>query len=69
MQVHINHQPFLLPDGAKTPLVQLLQQAGITSFTGIALAVNNKVIPRNSWQEYAVLPGDSITLITATQGG
>lgn len=69
MQVQINHQSFHLPDGAKTSVVQLLQQAGITGYTGIAIAVNNKVIPRSHWHEHLVLPGDAITLISATQGG
>ncbi|BAV09178.1 sulfur carrier protein ThiS [Filimonas lacunae] len=69
MQVHINHQLFHLPDDSGASIIQLLDQAGITSHTGIALAVNNQVIPRPHWGSHQLMPGDAITLISATQGG
>lgn len=69
MQVQINHQHFSLPEGQPASVTQLLQHAGFTSHTGIALAVNNKVIPRDLWPFHLLQQGDSITLISATQGG
>lgn len=69
MQVQINHQPFQLPDVPATSVQQLLVQAGITSYTGVALAVNNQVIPRRQWEAHLLSPGDAVTLINATQGG
>ncbi|WP_419869542.1 sulfur carrier protein ThiS [Chryseobacterium sp. CT-SW4] len=36
---------------------------------GIAVAVNNHIIPRSSWAETMLKNKDSILIITATQGG
>jgi len=36
---------------------------------GIAVALNNQVIPKNSWSDQLLNDNDSILIITATQGG
>ncbi|WP_292009060.1 sulfur carrier protein ThiS [Chryseobacterium sp.] len=36
---------------------------------GIAVAVNNRIVPRSSWPETILKDKDSILIITATQGG
>lgn len=36
---------------------------------GIAVALNSEVVPRGSWPETAVRPGDRIDVVTAVQGG
>lgn len=36
---------------------------------GIAVAIDHKVIPKTLWAEHIVQHGDSILIITATQGG
>lgn len=36
---------------------------------GIAVAINNKVIPKSSWEDHLIKENDSITIIRATQGG
>ncbi|WP_159023396.1 sulfur carrier protein ThiS [Formosa sp. L2A11] len=36
---------------------------------GIAVAVNNTVIPKNNWKKTRVLNNDNILIIQATQGG
>jgi sulfur carrier protein len=36
---------------------------------GIALAVNNEVIPKSKWEQCSLQNGDSILAISATQGG
>jgi sulfur carrier protein len=36
---------------------------------GIAVAINNKVMPRNDWDNSIVNINDKIILIKATQGG
>ncbi len=46
----------------------MLQELGIQS-TGIAIAVNNQVIPRSQWEAFLLAEGDKITIIRATQGG
>ncbi len=53
----------------QTSLFQLLNEFNIYAEKGIAVAVNNEVIPRTDWQEFFVKENDRVTVITATQGG
>jgi sulfur carrier protein len=50
-------------------LADLLELKGFISKTGIAVAVNQKVVPRGEWVKYPVAENDSILVIKATQGG
>jgi sulfur carrier protein len=50
-------------------LLELLQQLNKSEQSGIAVAVNNQVIPKDNWSAQALQDQDSITIITATQGG
>ncbi|WP_313190525.1 sulfur carrier protein ThiS [Sphingobacterium sp.] len=36
---------------------------------GVAVALNNQVIPRDRWSDTLLADTDSILIITATQGG
>lgn len=36
---------------------------------GVALAVNNSIVPRTSWEETSIQEGDNITIIKAAFGG
>jgi sulfur carrier protein len=36
---------------------------------GIAVAVNNVIVPKTEWESYPVLSQDKIVIIKATQGG
>lgn len=36
---------------------------------GIAVAVNNTVIPKSDWNSYHLNPNDQVLIISATQGG
>jgi sulfur carrier protein len=36
---------------------------------GIALAINNTVIPKYDWKSYLIQETDDILIISATQGG
>jgi len=36
---------------------------------GIAVAINNTVVPKLNWNEYLVQETDEILIISATQGG
>ena len=50
-------------------LLQLLEQLQKAQQAGIAVAVNNQVISKNNWSAFALNDQDSVTIITATQGG
>jgi sulfur carrier protein len=39
------------------------------NINGIALAVNDKIIPKSKWEEFCLQNGDHILAIGAVQGG
>ncbi|WP_417014497.1 sulfur carrier protein ThiS [Alistipes sp.] len=66
MEVTINHKPI----GVDTPmsLAELLAREGIPA-EGVAVAVNNRVVPRGEWAATPVEEGMKITVIRAVCGG
>jgi sulfur carrier protein len=36
---------------------------------GIAVAINNQIIPKSNWDETIIKENDQLLIITATQGG
>ena len=66
MEVFINHKPI----GVDTPmsLAELLAREGIPA-EGVAMAVNNRVVPRSEWAATPVEEGMKITVIRAVCGG
>ena len=67
MEVRINNEPFEIPDTCT--LSEAVQHAGIPLQKGIALAVNNTVIPKANWASESLKANDNIMVIRATQGG
>ena len=66
-EVSINQQKFQVPeDGCLADVLPLLR---IMQADGIAIAVNETVVPRPEWAEHRLLEGDRIFVIRATQGG
>ena len=47
----------------------LLISKSLVDLNGIAVAVNNKVIPKTNWEKFQLKENDKITIIKATQGG
>ena len=48
---------------------QLMQQLNKAEQKGIAVALHQKVIPKERWDRTNLKEEDKITIITATQGG
>ena len=67
MQVKINQE--LKNVSNNTTVGILLKDMGYDTGDGIAVAVNDEVIPKNQWTERELNEDDDITLIRATQGG
>jgi sulfur carrier protein len=67
MKVFINNKDCVLQADAN--LISALEQNGILTQKGIAVAVNNAVIPKTEWQTKVLNENDKITIIKATQGG
>ena len=67
VQVTINRECFSLPDPGT--LADVLPLLDISRPDGIAIAVNDNVIPRGEWNNYKLQPEDKVFVIRATQGG
>lgn len=66
MQVFINQQAHQTE--AQT-VYALLAEKKLINKTGIAVALNQQIIPRSEWEEKQIVENDALTIITATQGG
>jgi sulfur carrier protein len=67
MEVHVNNKLYAVQPG--TTIAALLQFIQLPAQKGIAVAVNNQVIPKASWENQPLLASDHVTIIRATQGG
>ena len=59
------------PVETKNPLslFQLLEQYQLQDRKGIAVAVDNNVVPRAAWSDTPLDEGEKIVVFTAAQGG
>lgn len=67
MRIHINDTPRELP--ATTTLADLARDLGLAERKGVAVAVNDAVVPRAAWPARVLADGDRVLVIQATQGG
>ena len=56
-------------DFSSTTLAEMLESKGLADKTGIAVALNNTVVPRTEWGKTHLGEGDRILLIGASYGG
>ena len=67
IEVTINQQKYAVSEpGTLADVLPLLQ---IRQADGIAIALNEVVIPRGEWAAHALRPEDRVFVIRATQGG
>lgn len=66
MNVFINHAPVEIE--AAMSLTDLLLRENIRT-DGIAIAIQNKVVPRSEWEEIRLQENAKITIIQAVCGG
>ncbi|MBU6120071.1 sulfur carrier protein ThiS [Hymenobacter siberiensis] len=67
MVCYINNSPQEAADNQS--LIDLLTARGITEPRGLAVAVNDAVVPRAEWSSLQLHEQDRVTIIRATQGG
>ncbi len=67
MDIKINHQETETTTGALLSDFVSAYTGG--SLRGIAVAVNGKVVPRDTMAGFVLQPGDTVRIIKATQGG
>ena len=68
MNVHINGQPHSLNIGTTVQMVVALF-CGTKNATGVAVAVNQVVIPRHQWNTTEIQETDQIEVLWASSGG
>ncbi len=68
MELTINYQIRIF-NPAPNSLADLLQIELSDKTQGVAVALNNQVIPKDNWSTTVLQSKDQILLITATQGG
>lgn len=66
MNVTLNKKAIVMDDGAT--LYDLLQRHFLPQ-AGIAVAINNHVVPKSQWESRQLEEGDNLTIIQAACGG
>ncbi len=67
MTITVNDNVTTLLESAS--LFELLVSLELVDKKGVAVAVNQEVIPRQIWSKRQLADGDGVTVIEATQGG
>ncbi len=66
MKIAVNHKEYDVSEN--TSVHQLLSILELKP-QGIAIAINNTIIPKSFWQNTSLTENAQITIIKATQGG
>jgi len=67
MNIRVNDQPRYVALGAT--LLDLLRDLALAERKGVAVAINDTVVPRAAWRDHALAESDRVLVIQATQGG
>jgi sulfur carrier protein len=67
MTIRVNDKQRAVADASM--LAHLLGELGLVERRGVAVAVNDLVVPRATWSSCALAEGDRVLVIQATQGG
>lgn len=68
MELTINHQIYFF-DQELSSLEELVLFKTKGQIKGVAVALNQRVVPKSQWSETKLNNQDNILLLTATQGG
>lgn len=66
MKVKVNQKEFIV--APQSTLLTLLEQLNLPT-QGIAIAIEQKILPRKTWSEYKLKENDTIDIIKAVCGG
>lgn len=68
MKIKLNNQEQEISDNS-LELVSVLKNKGLYMDRGIAIAINDEILPKSEWEKHQIQENDNILIITATQGG
>ena len=66
MKIYINQKEIEVQDNISVKELLDMQQIAIE---GTAIAIDNKLVPKNEWNDRILTDGTKITIIRATFGG
>ena len=67
MTIFINDEPTEFEQSPS--ILKILTHHQVVELQGIAVAINDEVIPKANWEKTVLLKNDRLMLIRATQGG
>ena len=67
MTIRVNAQPRAVT--VQSTLADLLRELGLIERKGVAVAINDEVVPRATWPACVLRESDHVLVIHATQGG
>lgn len=67
MRIFVNDEP--REAGPASTLAHFMDGLALRTFDGIAVAVNDTVVPRAGWAAHVLTESDRLLIIQATQGG
>jgi sulfur carrier protein len=67
LTIRVNDEPRVLAGPAT--LATLVGELGLAGRPGVAVAVNQAVVPRAAWPSHPLADGDRVLVIRAAQGG
>jgi len=67
MKIKVNKREKIMPDNISVS--ELIKLLGYSDTSGIALAIDEEVIPKAQWDNTKLSDGANITIIQATCGG
>lgn len=67
MEIKVNGNSYSVKEGLL--LSELFEEINTIQKRGVAIAINNSVVPSRKWLDTEICDGDSIIIIEATKGG
>ncbi|MDR0368782.1 MAG: sulfur carrier protein ThiS [Bacteroidales bacterium] len=67
MNITVNGKPYQMDEHSN--LIHVLEKVEIGNRFGMAVAVNNTVVPKGEWENRIVEENDNIVIINAISGG
>ena len=69
MLLTVNGASIEVPDTGEAALLEVLAAAGMDDLRGIAIALDEEVVPRSDWATCRLHEGQRIEVVRASQGG
>ena len=66
MEITVNNEVKIIDDGS---LLSLVEELLGEKTKGIAVAINQTIIPKPDWKKTSLKTNDAVLIIKATQGG